>query len=115
QGNRLALRVPRRDAPGDAQNFIVDVVMFNWAEIDYSIRGDIAAVGSAFNATTNAPIEFLHSGTGVAALLGSDGVLRPGTALAGGRYRAAGAEENVDLYPFPDTPRVPLQLRAVAA
>ena len=114
QGNRLALSVPRRDAPGDAQNFIIDVVMFNWAEIDYPIRGDVA-VGGAFNAATNAPIEFLHSGAGVAALLGSDGVLRPGAPLAAGRYRAAGAPEHVDLYPFPEKPRAPLQLRAVAA
>jgi len=114
-GNRLQLRVPRRDMPGNAQNFIIDVVMFNWAEVDYPIRGDVDVGAAAFRAGANAPIEFMHSGAGVAALLGSDGLLRAGAPLGNGRFRAAGATENVDLYPFAGTALKPLLVRAVAA
>ncbi len=42
--NTLALSVPRRADPANAQNFIIDVVMFNWADVSYPIRGDIERV-----------------------------------------------------------------------
>ncbi len=99
KANVLGLRVPRRDSPGDPENFIVDVVMFNWMEVSYPIRGEVSAGAAAFTAASDAPIEMDYAGAETPQLFGTDGIYRPLTALGNGRYRAAGAGNKVDLYP----------------
>jgi hypothetical protein len=115
QGNRLSLRVPRRTEPTDAQNFIIDVVMFNWAEVAYPIRGDLDASSAAFAANAAAPIELTHAASEPFGLFGTDGIWRPALALGGGRYRIAAAPHDVELYPAIDgQARKPARVRAVA-
>lgn len=114
QGNKIALRVPRREVPKDEQhNFIIDVVMLNWFEPTYPLRASFDDKSAAFVAATQAPIELTWSGTGKPALIGSDGEWRSASALAG-RYRFAAAGSDVDLYPFSGTARAPALVRAVA-
>jgi hypothetical protein len=115
QGNTLTLRVPRRDLPDAGNNFIVDVVMFNWLELAYPLGGDLDAGASAFAAAGAGSIEFGHAGADLPELYGSDGSVRAAHALGNGRFRAAPAPENVDLYPRLDG-RVlrPTRVRAVA-
>jgi hypothetical protein len=115
KGNRLNLRVPRRDAPGDAGNFIVDVAMFNWFEVAYPISGSLDADIGGFGTMGATPVQLTWSGSAPLVLFGSDGTLRAAAPLSGGHYRAAGAAENVDLYPLAGAARKPLLVRAVAA
>ncbi len=97
KANALSLRVPRRDAPDDPNNFIVDVVMFNWMEIAYPIHGEVAASAAAFTATPELPIE-LNDAAGTPELYAADGSYRALTAIGKSRYLAAGVADNVDLY-----------------
>jgi hypothetical protein len=115
KGNRLSLRVPRRDLPGDAANFIIDVVMVNWFELTYPLRGDLDASAASFNADGAGPLQLAFSGTAPLVLFGSDGALHTVAALPKGRFRAAGAAENVDLYPFTGEARAPVMVRAVSS
>jgi hypothetical protein len=111
--NTLALSVPRRTDPANAQNFIIDVVMFNWAEVAYPIRGDADASGAAFAAVGAAPVDLAT--TAVAPeLFGSDGTLRAGSAAGKNRFRFAAADAKVDLYPFAGKALAPTLVRAVA-
>ncbi|MGH8040965.1 MAG: C25 family cysteine peptidase [Rudaea sp.] len=112
--NTLALSVPRRADPHDAQNFIVDVAMFNWAQVSYPIRGDLDASHAAFGAASAAPIQ-LQSTSAAAELFGSDGTLRVGLASGKRRFRFAGAGVGVDLYPLAGAALAPLLVRAVTA
>lgn len=114
-GNKLSLRVPRRTVPTDKDNFIVDVVLFNWAQVAYPARGDFDASMAPFTASSGGSVEFYYFGQGKPGLLGSDGIWRSPTVLGEGHYRAAAAERNVDLYPFvADELRQPDLVRAVA-
>ncbi len=116
KANRLELAVPRRALPGSADGFVVDVVMFNWMEARYAIRGDLADGVAAFSSAGAGPVEFSFAGAGTPQLFGSDGSVRAAIALGQHRYRAAGAPENVDLYPAGDgSARAPALLRAVAS
>ncbi|HSN01238.1 MAG TPA: C25 family cysteine peptidase [Rudaea sp.] len=112
--NTLTLSVPRRADPRDAQNFIIDVVMFNWAEVSYPIRGDMDASTAAFSAVATAPIE-LASAAPAAELFGNDGTLREGLSIGKKRFRFAGASEEVDLYPSAGKALAPTLVRAVAS
>ncbi|MGA9332796.1 MAG: C25 family cysteine peptidase [Rudaea sp.] len=100
RGNRLELRVPRRDVADNKTGFIVDVVMFNWMRVTYPIHGDLDVDASAFEADSDAPVVLDYRGRGTPALYGTDGVYRPMVAQRNGRYRAAGAKQDVQLYPF---------------
>jgi len=113
KGNQLSLRVPRREAPDDAKNFIIDVVMFNWLEAEYPLSGEFGPDTAAFRASSSAPIEFTYAGATAPVVFGSDGTLRLAGA-AGTHWRVAGATDNVDLYPFAGQPRKPALVRAVA-
>lgn len=115
KANRLSLRVPRRDVPGDVGNFIIDVVMVNWFELGYPIRGDVNVDASGFNADGAGPVQLSFAGSAPLALFGSDGMLRTAAPLGRGRFQAAGAAGNVDLYPFTAVARQPALVRAVAA
>jgi len=115
KGNRLSLRVPRRDMPGDAANFIVDVVMVNWFELAYPIRGDVDADSAGFHADSAGPVQLTFSGSTPLALFGSDGTRRVAAPLGRGRFQVASAAEDVDLYPFTGQAREPVLVRAAAA
>ena len=115
KANSIGLRVLRRDLPGDPKNFIVDVVMFNWLEVSYPIRGDLGASTVGFTASADAPIELDYNGAGTPELYAADGTYRQMTALGNGRYRTGGAGNNVDLYPVADGRALsPALVRAVA-
>lgn len=111
--NTLTLSVPRRPDPHDVRNFIIDVVMFNWADVTYPIRGDLAASAAAFSTASAAPIE-LTSSAATPELFGADGSVREGLALGKGRYRFAAADAKVDLYPLAGAALTPARVRAVA-
>jgi hypothetical protein len=111
--NTLALSVPRRADPANAQNFIIDVVMFNWADVSYPIRGDFAASTAAFFAVSAAPIDLATTAV-TPELFGNDGTLREGLSIGKQRFRFAGASEKVDLYPFAGNALAPTLVRAVA-
>jgi hypothetical protein len=93
QGNKLELSVPKRALPTDDKTHIVDVVMFNWFELDYPIGGDLAQSNDALYATTGGTIALRKAGD-APALFGSDG--KRYTAAANGdgawRYAAPGAD-----------------------
>lgn len=112
--NTLALSVPRRADPVNAQNFIIDVVMFNWADVNYPVRGELDASTAALTAASAAPIE-LQAGAVAPELFGDDGSLREGAPAGGNRYRFAAADAKVDLYPFAGKALAPTLVRAVAA
>lgn len=112
-GNTLALSVPRRPDPRDAGNFIIDVVMFNWAGASYPIAGDLGASTAAFSAANAAPVE-LESRATSPELFGSDGTLRVASALRKNRYRFAAADPQTELYPFAGKALAPRRVRAVA-
>lgn len=102
KGNKIELRVVRRDSPSDPKNFIVDVVMFNWMQIAYPIRGDMDARAGEFSASGQSDVQLDCRQCKRLILLGSDGGYRPATAIGNGRYRAAGARPDVDLFPLID-------------
>ena len=52
QGNALTLSVPKRPLPWKPGEMTVDVVMFNWIELDFPIRGDLDAGPFPFVAAT---------------------------------------------------------------
>jgi len=112
--NTLALSVPRRADPANAQNFIIDVVMFNWADASYPIRGDVDVSSAAFSAAAAAPIE-LTSAAVAPELFGSDGTLREGAPAGKNRYRFATADAKVDFYPYAGKALAPTRVRAVAS
>ncbi|HXD84668.1 MAG TPA: C25 family cysteine peptidase [Rudaea sp.] len=112
--NTLTLSVPRRADPANPQNFIIDVVMFNWADASYPIRGDVDASGAAFSAATAGPLE-LTSAIAAPEVFGSDGSLREAASAGKSRYRFAAADAKVDLYPFSGKALAPGRVRAVAA
>ena len=111
--NTLALSVPRRADPANAQNFIIDVVMFNWADTSYPIRGDADVSSAAFSAVGTAPVN-LATSAAAPELFGSDGTLRAGRAAGKDRFRFAAVGAKVDLYPFAGKALAPTLVRAVA-
>ncbi|MDR3389386.1 MAG: C25 family cysteine peptidase [Rudaea sp.] len=115
KGNSLRLAVPRRPAPGDPQNFIIDVAMFNWMEISYPVHGNLRASTAPFIAVADAPIELQGNRTQIPQLYGSDGSWRALAALGNDRFRTAGAGADVDLFPLLGDPLAPALVRPVAA
>lgn len=116
KNNALELRVVKRPLAGNADGFIVDVVMVNWLQMTYPIRGDVDAAAAALDASANAPVELEYRGAGALEVFGDDGAVRTARALGQGRFRVAGAAENVDLYPFIEGHGAkPVLVRAVSA
>jgi hypothetical protein len=114
--NQLVLSIPRRPLPWKEKQSAVDVVMFNWIEIDYPLDGNLEADSLPFQTGEAAaqPIELRWQGKGEApALYGDDGVRRPPVPLGGGRFRYAAASAGVILYPASGFVR-PLSLRALS-
>lgn len=114
--NVLVLRVPKRTLPWAPTVGAIDVVMFNWLEARYPAAGDLDASTTALSvrADANAPLQLQWRGDAAPALIGSDGVRRPGRALGGDRYAFAPAAPGVDLLPATGATRAPLSLRAVS-
>ncbi len=127
KGNVLTLRVPKRALPWDAKTDIVDVVMFNWIEARYPLRGELDRDGRQalqVRADPTRAVQLDWGGAAAPVLYGSDGVRRPGRALGGGRYAFAPAASGVELFALTDgaltdgaltdgAPARPLALRAV--
>lgn len=116
RGNTLELRIPKRPVPWQPQNDIVDVVMFNWAELRYPIAGDLDAGVFALSVRDgqHGDQALRYAGAGTPVLFGDDGVRRPGQA-AEGAYRFAAAPAGVDQYPTLDGQlAAPAAVRAAA-
>ncbi len=112
RGNRLELRVPKRFPPNDPRNALVDVVMFNFVEFAYPLRGT-AGTEPLTTAGSGAPVLAL---TGEApALYGSDGHRYLAQPAGTGRARYVALPSGVTLYPLADTGelRRPSRLRAI--
>jgi Peptidase family C25 len=109
--NSITLHVPRRDVPGDASNFIVDAVMFNWIEIHYPARGDFDASAGALTASADGVIEV--SATQAPELYAGDGSYQRMQPAATGHYRAS-MLHGIDYYAVTAAKRTP-RIRGVAA
>ena len=99
KGNVIGLRVPRRAAPNDAQNFIVDVAMFNWMEVSYPVRGELAASTAPTTVAADGSVAFHYAGADVPQLYDADGGYRAMTALGNGQFVARSAGAGVEMYP----------------
>lgn len=74
--NKLGMHVPKRTAPWDTTNPIVDVVMFNFIEMNYPITGRITEKNIAFmleNTARDSGFEFDYSGTDELVVYGENG------------------------------------------
>ena len=109
--NRLSLRVPKRAVPGKPDDFIVDVVMFNWVEADFPIRGDLDADAQPFTASGEGPTTLTASAA--PELFGSDGSYQQAAAVGAGRFRAQLSQPVA--YAVGGAARRMPRLRAVAA
>jgi hypothetical protein len=105
--NELTIRVLKRDLPGGA--FIVDVVMFNWFEANYSIRATPHDYAAAFSSTNDGAAAIVPRDASAVDVFGADGTyqtLSPrqaATLIRGVDYFAAMAERD----------RTPLLVRAI--
>jgi hypothetical protein len=116
KSNQLVLSIPRRQLPWNESQAIVDVVMFNWIELDYPLEGNLHPDSLPFQAesTPAQSINLRWQGKGEPpALYGDDGVRRPPVSLGSGRFRYAAAEPGVTLYPANGFSRA-LSLRAMS-
>jgi hypothetical protein len=115
KSNELVLSIPRRQLPWNDSQLAVDVVMFNWIELDYAIDGDLGPDSLPFQTggTAAQSVQLRWHGEGEApALYGDDGIRRPPVSLGDGRFRYAAAAPGVILYPANRFVR-PLSLRAL--
>jgi hypothetical protein len=113
KNNVVSLSVPTRHVPGDgSDNFIVDVVMFNWFAVSYPAFGDVAAPG-ALRATADGTAELHQTGGGAPQLYALDGTHAVAISAGGGRYRAP-IRAGVDSFAIADgTARAPAAVRAI--
>ena len=112
--NLLRLHVPVRHALPDATTPLVDVVMFNRAEVDYPAAGDLDAAAGALRAERGGA-QLLYRGA-APQLFGSDGRRYLARAVGPGRWRFAAAGADTELQPLlPERALAPLRLRAVSA
>ena len=86
--NVISVSVPTRHAQDAADNFIVDVVMFNWFAVSYPAFGDVAAPG-ALRAATDGSAELHQTGEAAPQVFALDGTHQVAVGSGGGRYRAA--------------------------
>jgi Peptidase family C25 len=116
RNNVLSLHVPARFSSWDAENPVVDVVMFNWMDLTYPIEGNIDASRASFEvASASAPIELTRSGGDPVALYSSAGQYDAGVAVAKGRYRFSSVAPGVRIYPVAANDFLkPALVRAVA-
>ncbi|QBB69484.1 hypothetical protein ELE36_03320 [Pseudolysobacter antarcticus] len=118
RGNTLTLRVPVRHADAKSDNPLVDVVMFNFIELDYPIGGSLDASTAPFMLDGKLParIELQQNGTHAPAVYTAKGVYMPVHAAGNSRWNFDHVPANVTLYPLANAqPLVPSRLLAVAA
>jgi len=87
KNNIVSVSVPTRRALEGTDNFIVDVVMFNWFAVSYPAFGDVATAG-ALRAVADGTADLHETGTGAPHVYAVDGTHEVATAVGGGRYRA---------------------------
>lgn len=117
KANQLVLSVPKRPLRWNKTQTAVDVVMFNWIELDYPMAHQLEADSLPFHAASadNSSFEMSWQGAGGApALYGDDGVRRPAATTRAGRARYASTQAGVTLYPS-SSPGKPLSLRAMSS
>ncbi len=118
RGNTLRLVVPTRSVPWDDRHPLVDVVMFNWAQFQFAVSGDIDAgpLPLSVREGDDEPIRLGWRQQGDLVLYGLDGVRRPGHRESAERLRFAAAPRSVELLPVVDGKfNAPFLVRAVAA
>lgn len=116
--NTLSLRIPKRFRDAEGKEPLVDVVMFNWAEVSYPIGGDLDAGAFAFAVAGDAgkDIALGWKGSDEPVLYGDDGKRRPGRALGEGRFSFAAAASGVEQFPALDGKLAkPVAIKPVAA
>ncbi|HET9031635.1 MAG TPA: C25 family cysteine peptidase [Dokdonella sp.] len=114
--NQLVLSIPKRTLRWDKTRTAVDVVMFNWIEIDYPIDHRLEAGSLPFQTADDSKQSFEMNwlGTGDApALYGDDGVRRVPATSSANRPHYASAHAGVTLYPA-TTFASPQSLRATS-
>ena len=116
KANLLALSVPKRTLPWNDTQTAIDVVMFNWIELNYPMAHQLDADSLPFQVTgaDNSSFEMRWQGDGDApTLYGDDGVRRPATAAHAGHVRYASVKTGVTLHPSSSLGK-PLSLRAMS-
>ena len=118
-GNTLEFRIPQRNRSADPNDAIVDVVMFDWAEFDYPVSGDLDASSAPLYVATPdraAPsVELRRAGGGSANFYTSAGDFHAGSAAGDGRYRFAVSSRDAKVFPVTAKLLAPTLVRAVAA
>jgi hypothetical protein len=118
KGNKLEMRVPPRDRDAGAKEPIVDIVMFDWAELEYPIAGNLDASNAPLGAATangSGTIDLRYTGGKDIAFYTSAGDYSPARPSRDGRYRLAMSAEHARVYPvIADNFRKPTSVRAVA-
>ncbi len=102
KNNSLTLRVPKRTAPWDKENPLIDVVMFNFIELNYAIEGNFDLSDQPFllaGEGEGAAASFQATATGQStpAVYSADGRYFPARAVAKS-WRFTGAPRNMPLY-----------------
>ncbi|MEP6485261.1 MAG: C25 family cysteine peptidase [Rudaea sp.] len=106
KSNTIVIRVPKRDNAGQATDFIIDVVMFNWMEASFPIRADVGDRTTAFRAVRDGSIDIAKD----IEIFGADGTVLDARANA-----RAELKSGVDYFAAgPDDFRKPPSLRAVS-
>lgn len=116
--NTLSLHIPKRFRDAEGRDPLIDVVMFNWAEVSYPIAGDLDAGAFSFavDGAAGKEIELAWQGDGTPVLYGDDGQRRLGQALGNGRFGFATAAAGVAQYPALDGKlSKPVSIKPVAA
>ncbi len=119
KNNVLSLGVPKRYASWDEKNPLIDVVMFNFMELNYPIAGKVDVSDAAFavkNANPQTPFELEYSGPGPLGVYSSGGHYLAGRMIDKGRWRFAPASSADSLYiSVNNRALAPTLVRAVAA
>ncbi len=115
--NTLSLHIPKRFRDKEQKEVLIDVVMFNWAQVSFPITGDLDA--GAFSFTVDGDVDkdiaLAWKGTQSPLLYGDDGKRRVGTPNGEGHYLFAAAPAGVDQYPALDGAlAAPVLLKSVA-
>ena len=98
KGNTIRLNVPKRSLKTDPQNFIIDVVMFNWMELNYPTRGHLEDGPSELAADDDRPVDVTADANATPELYSVNGDYFQLAKKTDGRYRAASAGHGVGLY-----------------
>jgi len=119
KANKLGMRVPKRPAPGDTTNHIVDVVMFNYIEVEYPAKGNTIENNlplAVESQNSNSSFELEHSGTDEIMVYGENGHYFVAHSAGKQNWRFGEADPDEKIYAATATNLwKPKQLRAVAS